>query len=420
MALERLIVVSPLYSLNAPQPTRFREMVSRWSSCFRVTVLAFNTGKEDVISGTGATPALMEFGAAGRMLIRSRLGHQAGGPSQAGLSAKSQGLRGLLKRVHINRYFFPDIFIVEYLNIKRHLFDLCRRIHPDTVLLSTAPFTLMMLAGPLRRKFPHIRIVIDTGDPLYGDSSTYGKRLLHLVFARRMERKCLASADLLVVPTVKLQQHYLDCYRTVVTEGKVRVIENGISEVYAMIPAGRNERVPPFRMVYAGRFYRKMRDPSELYRAVSAFPEGSLRLKVFGNIQERYRPPAGDMRFFHGGPVSSAELASEYSEADLVVYLDNAWGVQVPGKIYEVLAVNRPVLYICRDEDSPSFHLVKGLDGVVTARNSYGDIASAIGEIMKWKPGLSFSRGSARYTFEALAGRYRAILEELNVSDQIT
>jgi glycosyltransferase involved in cell wall biosynthesis len=410
MALKRLIVVSPLFTVNAPQPARFRELVSRWSADIDITVLSFDTGGGKVISEMGARPALMKFGAAGRLLIGSRLKGTVQKEGGQAVIRRRSGLRGFLKKVHVNRFFFPDIFIVEYFRIRKRLFELAESIRPSTVILSTAPFTLMLLATPLRKKFPQIRLIIDTGDPLYGDSSTYSKRMMHLLFAKRLEGRSLAAADLLVVPTGKLAEHYLSSYKEIIPPGKVKVIENGISEVFMQIPAGRKDRVPPFRMVYAGRFYKKMRDPSELYRAAGTFPEEEILLRVFGNIQERYRPPAGDRRFLYNGPVAAAELAREYGEADLVIYLDNAWGVQVPGKIYEVLAVNRPVLYICRDENSPSHDLVKGLDGVVIAVNDHREIASAIREVMSWERGMTFTRGSAGYTFEALAGRYREIL----------
>jgi len=430
MALKRLLVISPLFFVNAPQPARFRELVSRWAARFEITVLAFNTGRKDMFAQTGVDMALLEFSTAGSLLIGSRLrgrdsqqqGLQADGfPDRLKLGGllpdntrKRINFRGLLQKIHINRFFFPDIFIVEYLNIKRQVMALAERIQPDTVILSTAPFTLMLLSGPLKRRFPQLKIVIDTGDPFHGDSSSYSRRLMHRLFARRVEGMGLASADLLVVPTGKLKKHYLACYGSVIEESRIRVVENGISEVFTRIPDGRSDRSAPFRMVYAGRFYRKMRDPSALYTAVQSFSAGEVTLKVFGNIQEKYLPPVSDPRFISGGSITAEELASEYGQADLVIYLDNAYGVQVPGKVYEVLAVNRPVLYICSDTGSPSYELVSGQDGIVTVRNDHRDIAEGIAQIMKQGPGVKYSRGSDRYTFDSLAAGYRALLEDLN------
>lgn len=436
MALKRLLVISPLFYVNAPQPARFRELVSRWAAHFEVTVLAFNTGGEDKITQTGAVVSLMEFSTPGRLLIGSRLrghdrqqqGSQANGfpdkLNRSGLlpdsSSKRISFRGILRKIHINRFFFPDIFIVEYLNIKRQVMALAERIQPDTVIISTAPFTLMLLSGSLKRRFPQIKIVIDTGDPFHGDSSSYSGRLMHKLFAKKVEGRGLVSADLLVVPTLKLKKHYLACYGSVIPENRIKVIENGISEVFTKIPDRRNERGAPFRMVYAGRFYKMMRDPSALYSAVRQFSAGEVILKVFGNIQGKYLPPASDPRFVTGGAVPARELAREYENADLVVYLDNAYGVQVPGKVYEVLAVNRPVLYICRDSGSPSYELVSGQDGIITVRNDYRDIAAGIAQIMKNSPGVKFSRGSDRYTFDSLASAYWILLNELTVRDSLT
>lgn len=422
MKSKNLLIISPLISVNAPQPARFRELISRWAPHFDITVLSFNTGREDIISRMGAKPALMEFSAAGRLLIGSRLKNRDKQRQGAlpGSTLHRSGFKELLKRIHINMLFFPDIFIVEYMKIKRHLFNLVREIQPETVIISTAPFTLMLLAGPLKRKFPEIRLVVDTGDPFRGDSSSYSKRLLHRLFAGKLERKCLSAADLLVVPTLILKKHYLTSYEGIIPERKVEVIEIGISEIFNHIPNGRTDRNPPIRMVNAGRFYKSLRDPSELYRAVSQFPVGEVILKVFGNIQGRYKPPVSDPRFFSGGAISSEQLAHEYDQSDMVIFLDNARGVQVPGKLYELLAVNRPVLYIYRDSASPSYDLVKGQDGVVMVQNNHRDIAAGIAQIIKMKPGQKYSRGSELYYYDSLAERYRALLEDLDVRNSMT
>jgi len=418
---KNLLIISPLISLNAPQPARFRELISRWTPHFDITVLSFNTGREDIISHMGATPALMEFSAAGRLFIGSRL-KSSGTRKQGAIPGSAghwSGLRGLLKKIHINMFFFPDIFIVEYLKIKRNLFELVGKIQPGTVIISTAPFTLMLLAGPLKRRFPEIRVVVDTGDPFHGDSSSYSRRLLHRLFAGKLERKCLKATDLLVVPTERLKRHYLNFYEGIITEEKVKVIEIGISEIFNHIPNGRTDRNPPLRMVNAGRFYKSLRDPSELYRAVCQFTVGEVILKVFGNIQDKYKPPVSDPRFFCGGAISSGQLAHEYEQSDLVIFLDNARGVQVPGKLYELLAVNRPVLYIYRDSEAPSYDLVKGQDGVVMVQNNHRDIAAGITQIMKMKPGLKYSRGSDMYSYDSLADRYRALLEDPDVHNSM-
>ncbi len=423
MALKRLLVVSPLFSVNAPQPARFRELVRRWAGRFDVTVLAFDTGGRVPSLAEGTELELIEFTRAGKMLIGSRIkfrdrDQKSMHPGGSGISAGKHGLRSRLRKIRINRFFFPDVFIVEYLNIRKRLLTLAGQMKPDAVIISVSPFTLLFLGGALKRRFPHIKLVIDTGDPFHGDSSSYSRRLLHRLFARSVERAGLAKADMTVVPTLILKKHYLSCYKDVVDDQRIKVIENGISKLFTSIPSAGRDRGAPFRMVYAGRFYSGMRDPSALYAAVRKFGPGDVLLKLFGNIHEEYLPPASDSRFMTGGAVTAERLAREYEEADLVVYLDNARGVQVPGKVYEVLAVNRPVLYICHDEASPSYEIVNGKDGVFTVTNDRQSIEEGIARVMKETPAAEYRRGSEMFTFDSLASRYGVLLEGLISGDQ--
>ena len=415
MDRQKLLVVCPLITLNAPQPARFRELAGRWVTHFDVTVLAFDTGRPSPFGDSGARYTTIGFTAAGRVLIASRLdaGSKGVEETKEKRARRVRPARSLLKKLRINRFFFPDIFIVEYLNLRKSLFRLVRSLRPDTVIFSTAPFTLMLLVRPLRRAYPEIKTVIDTGDPFYGDSSPYAGRVMHRLFAHRVEKVALTATDMLVVPTRILMKHYLSSFSDVIIPERISVIENGINELFTGMPPVVREPGKPFTAVYAGRFYRRLREPAGLYNAITMFPGGSIILKIFGNIQDEHRPPRGDSRFFCGEAVPAGELAGEYEKADVIIYLDNACGVQVPGKIYEVLAVNRPILYICKDENSPSYELVKDEKGVVVVYNNSHDIAAGLSRVMAFGPGMDFDRDSGRYTFSALAARYISVLESL-------
>ncbi len=418
---KKLLVLSPLFGVNAPQPTRFREFVSHWSGYFDITVLAFRVGETRFLTQFQEILALMEMGRAGKLLIGSRLKNRDARENiETGHIRQNRRLKHLLKKIRINRFFFPDIFIVEYFRIKKQLYKQVIDINPDVVIISTSPFTLMLLAGPLKKRFPCLKIIIDTGDPFYGDGSSYSKRLFNRLFAKPLEKKCLKEADLLVVPSMNLKRHYLSTFMDVINKEKVKVIEDGIRELFIRISEGRRVRKAHFRMVYAGRFYELLRDPSELYAAVTLFSENEIQLRIFGNNQGRFVPPLHDKRFLLGGTISTEQLAIEYQEADMIVFIDNAYGVQVPGKAYEVLAINRPVLCIVKDEKSPSSELFKDQDGVVVVHNDRQEIVAGISKMMNTKPGQQFNREFHRYTFEVLAKRYYTLIEELTADNKAT
>jgi len=100
-------------------------------------------------------------------------------------------------------------------------------------------------------------------------------------------------------------------------------------------------------------------------------------------------------------------------KSDFIVFIDNAYGVQVPGKLNEVLAVKRPLLYIYQDEKAPSYQLVKGLGGIIMARNNSVSIKDGIESIATGEYVISWDRNTSGMRYESLARKYRLLIDGL-------
>ncbi len=415
MSLTKIAILCPLISVDAPQPLRFREFIKYWENHYEITVLAYQAGEEMSLVNRSTKLRTLNFTLPGRFLIKSRLKKkQTGATPLRKFKAANALVKSAAKSININQWFFPDIFIVEYRNIRKRLEELISETRPDVLIISTSPFTLMLLPKFLKKKFPNLTIIVDTGDPFYGNSSDYARSLIHRLFSKRIEAYCLSAADLLVVPTEILRSHYLKYFNKLISGDRVRVIEQGINNVFTGISEiSAKERHYPVQAIYAGSFYRRLREPFELYKAVLLFRESEIRLKIFGNTREFFDPPAADPRFIKGGLITTDELASEYMKSDFIVFIDNAYGVQVPGKLNEVLAVKRPLLYIYQDEKAPSYQLVKGLGGIIMARNNSVSIKDGIESIATGEYIISWDRNTSGMRYESLARKYRLLIDGL-------
>jgi len=63
---------------------------------------------------------------------------------------------------------------------------------------------------------------------------------------------------------------------------------------------------------------------------------------------------------------------------DIVVFIDNAFGIQTPGKIFEVIASKKPVLFIYSDESTPAFSIAKTYPNIFFAENKKENIISTL------------------------------------------
>ena len=75
------------------------------------------------------------------------------------------------------------------------------------------------------------------------------------------------------------------------------------------------------------------------------------------------------------------KLSNIYSDADVLVFIDNRDTVQVPGKTLEILATNKPILFIYYNDDSPTLQYIRGYDGIYFAKNNKEEISFALTKI---------------------------------------
>ena len=133
----------------------------------------------------------------------------------------------------------------------------------------------------------------------------------------------------------------------------------------AAIMRPRSSSQFPLRVVYTGKIYPGLRDPSPLFEAIAdmedrqTIEKGAIEVHIYGGQTEGIEPMLGNARFAHfvktHGHVAREVALKAQQEADLLLLLESplpeAKGV-LTGKIFEYMATGAPILSLGSRRDS--------------------------------------------------------------------
>lgn len=338
------------------------------------------------------------------------------------ISQRKDSLSRIIKIIYryvIRKIAFPDEFIfIRRWYISKTLVLLKNNSY-DAVILGILPHSFYKIAGIIKRKYPLVRLIVDISDPLYGNVKIFHSRnKIVKYFAKRYEKKYLAFTNALVVMNDEIKKFYE------VTFGlkNVSVIEQGIDDelitkivdCHKLITTHDHQLAEErFVIVYGGMFYEKLREPFELYKAVET-SEIPIKLKLFGKIKDKFLP-VNSTKIEYYGRVSQECLFNEYSRADCLVFLDNAFGIQVPGKACELLFFNKPVLFISSNKNSPSLKYFRNYDQLVILENDSAKINFWFQKrLISRNKGFDHSTKVEEFYWKNLILKYLPIINEEN------
>jgi len=393
-ARQRLVVVSEYY---APDPCTTSEIM---------TAIAARLARQ--------IPVLVLSGTAG-----SASGEAEGRPSVVEISKMGTEKSALLKRA-----------VAETLFALLTFFRLLRILHAgDVVLTVTAPFMLpyaVVAAARLRRArsilimhdfYPDVLVLTGFLKP-----ASLPSRLIHGFNA--MMFRALSAVVVIGRETEPLLRRYRG-----VTEEKIHLIPNWATLDAGVRPtAGDNA----FRKSCGGGFViglsgnlgfthdpevvfeaaRLLRDEPGIHFLLSGWGIGFTRLQQLqtaaglANVTLQARVPAGELDDF---------LAA--ADAWVIPYRANVAGVSVPSRLYNLLAVGRPILVVS-DANSDAAQLIKSHDiGWVIPPGNAQALAAAIREAASAQD-IAAKRARAaeaarQFSMEAAMRGYEDLVREL-------
>ena len=226
--------------------------------------------------------------------------------------------------------------------------ELMRETPFDAVLTSSPPPSVHLAGMALRRDIPWIA---DFRDPWQALADDYGPTLFHRLKNSALHQRILKSADAVVAVTPELRKYFeSDCGGSSVT-----VIRNGYDEADFAGVSSQIATRAELRVVIPGTFSR-FSDPRPLLQGLAAYRRlpKARKLKVthvgasMGIDPKRQIAKAGLADVLEDrGYVDHRTAIQSMLEADLLMlsYTDSrVTDVSVPGRIYEMLRAQRPII----------------------------------------------------------------------------
>jgi glycosyltransferase involved in cell wall biosynthesis len=293
---------------------------------------------------------------------------------------------------------------------------------PDVVISSGPPHSVHLAGGRLAARFdvPH---VVDLRDAWA--EGAFGLRVAPWQgwIDRSLERRTLRRADAIVVAV----REYVEAIRARYPElrAPVRAIRNGYDE--ADVAGVPHRRVPgpsdPIEFLYPGRLVGSQRIGTFLEALESLVSGGELaaNLRFLGQIDPPHAAEArrrlGDAVRFDR-PVPHAEAIAAMAAADVLVVVTVGGGMgsaTLTGKIFECLALGRPVLLI--GPRGPAVDLLASTGGGAWADpDDPGAVRRAILEVVAMARDPGFAGAGvdqlAPYTRSHLATEWAEVLAD--------
>lgn len=266
--------------------------------------------------------------------------------------------------VSVKKIFFPDRMILWNSYLKRAVLEESKFQKPDLIISVGFPFSTHILATNLK-KFFKCKLILDYGDPWFFNPSEETIPSFRRLLDKIVERKVIKKSDYMTVTTKETLNKYIDSFPELMD--KIEVVSQGVDtavydtshETCTNSNIGSDEKV--ITMFYSGLFYEDIRNPDSFFKALQKFDfcekfEIKLKIIIAGKMENYVFKMADSINneyieIIFLGNIDFSQVVEFQKNSDLLLFFGNLGSVQLPGKIFEYLATNRPIFSISDKKD---------------------------------------------------------------------
>lgn len=294
-----------------------------------------------------------------------------------------------LKEWVLDLLLFPDPDIGWYWYALRQGREMLKTNHVDVILSTAPPHTSHLIAARLSRRF-NIAWVADFRDPMARIPFYWSRKDKKLKKAlwERLEKRIVAEADAVILNTDRMKREFENVYGEKVSQ-KLYCVSNGFdSEFFEKF----NNIEPPqgdcLIITHAGSLYGS-RNPTALLEALALaisrghIPKEGIQLNLLGSYVRAWGLPEKVEELKLGSvvnllaPVPHGECLKSMAASHVLLVIQPESIIQVPAKLYEYMALRRPVLALA-PEGAVGDLVREGNLGILVPPTNVDAIANAL------------------------------------------
>ncbi|QGQ48269.1 glycosyltransferase family 4 protein [Metabacillus sediminilitoris] len=231
----------------------------------------------------------------------------------------------------------------------------------DLIIPACMPFESVIAACKFKSQYQYSEVQII---PYLFDNFVDNESLHRTKINMKLKRKkhLLLEEDMLkntssILIMNQLREHFSLEFPNF--EDKLVVVEHPLLKQYSEDPV---ENKGSIELIYAGSFYKKIRDPKYFLKVVDnalSCINATIHLYTFGNcneIIEKYSKM--DKPILNHGKVSTEKAYKELNKANILIAVGNSNNKQVPSKIFEYLSFGKPIIYFYSNPNDTNLEIL--------------------------------------------------------------
>lgn len=305
--------------------------------------------------------------------------------------------------------FFPDYYVTEASNFDALLNRVDFTQYSRIIFFSYPFFTLEL---EFLKKI-YSRVYLDIGDPITCNPFLHANgNLIGRLIGNCKERNGIKKFSRIIVTNDKTKQYFLRKY-SFFNSDQINVIPQGAAvKNYRYFSSSSLNNSPTMIFTYAGAFYPIFRDPGHFINVLST-KELDVRFNYFGS----YKFKKNYSFIVNNGVVGTQALIEEYQASSVILYFENVNCLQSSGKIFELLALNKPIWVIGEIFDVSLRHQLSNYDFVYFSNNDFLSISLVFDAIVKdfaSSKRYSFDVDLSSFSWDSRASKYADVLRITN------
>lgn len=286
---------------------------------------------------------------------------------------RKKGIRSVLIKIYrffTRIIFYPDRMCMWAKNVRKFLMK--QDFSNNDIIISIGfPFSThyQMYKFAKRKK---CKLILDYGDPWHFNPSPETEPKWRQKLDYYIEKKIVDFADYIIVTTDTTYKAFKKIFKI----NKIGILRQGVNIKDYFLENESIEKKEAIRMVYTGIFYKEIRDPSIFFNALKIIDQKidyKIEIIIAGRIDPYFSEIISkldlknmkNIKVFFEGNIGFNECIKLQNTSDILLFFSNKYEMQVPGKLYEYLATDKPILSISYNKGETEEIIEKHNRGVI-------------------------------------------------------